>query len=120
MRDVAGWHESVQIESVVALAIAGDVVQPDSIAAEDILNTPTSAMLMGTVDCIQNLMSWDPSPPLLKLLEQVPNHRKLLRSSDDPRLIRLGGDRQGMGVGIKAHGRQLLFPASHRRPMHRT
>ena len=103
MRGVSGWCWSVQIESVVAVAVASDVVLPDQVAAEDALDTLAAARLLLAVHSGQNFMGGNLSPSVCELLEQMADHGDLPGALDRPRLVGLGGDDQRVGVPVEAN-----------------
>ena len=94
---------SVQVESVLTLAVVCDVVLPDQVATEDVLNTLATASLLRTVDGVQDFTGGNPTPSVFKLLEQIPYHGNLPSDFDGPWPVCLGGDDQRIGVRIEAN-----------------
>ena len=89
MRGVSGWCWSVQIESVVAVAVASDVVLPDQVAAEDVLDTLAAARLLLAVHSGQNFMGGNlttlaPDIVAAILDDAMPNHVTLFDLAVDP------------------------------------
>ena len=103
MRGESSRCWSVQIESVVTAAIASDVVLPDQVAAEDVLDALAAARLLLGVHSVQDFMCGNPAAPVFELLEQMADHGNLPRALDRPGLVGLGGDDQRVGVPVEAN-----------------